>query len=56
LSARNKLNVAAMHGAIVVAALVGWAFGSWLAFLLTLAVLIATAFHSRTIRLDRRWR
>ena len=54
MSARTKLNAAAIQGAIIVAALVGWAFGSWAMFLLTIVVLLATAFHSGAIRPNRR--
>ena len=53
MSARTKLNVAAVQGAIVVAALVGWAAGSWAVFLLATAVLIGTAWHSGAIRTGR---
>ena len=56
LSTRNKLNVAAIHGSLVVAALVGWAFHSWIVFLLAVIVLIATAIHRGDIRFDRRGR
>lgn len=50
VSARTKLNAAAVHGASFVAAVIGWAAGSWVAFLLATAVLIDTAWHSGAIR------
>jgi hypothetical protein len=50
LSARRKLNAAAVHGAILISALVGWLFRSWVVFLLALAVLIGTSIHSGEIR------
>jgi hypothetical protein len=56
LSARRKLNVAAVNGAIVLGAIAGWATGSWAVFLLATAVLIATAWHSGAIRPARRHR
>jgi hypothetical protein len=56
VSARRKLNVAAVNGAIFVAAFVGWLFRSWVAFLLATVVLIATAWHSGEIRTGRRRR
>ena len=54
MSARTKLNAAVIHGAILVAALVGWVTSSWAIFLLATAVLIATAIHSGQIRMGRR--
>jgi len=54
MSARQKLNSAAVHGAIVVAALVGLVFQSWLVFFVTSALLVGTAFLSGDIRLGGR--
>jgi hypothetical protein len=54
LSARHKLNVATVNGAIVIASIVGWATGSPLAFLLTGGVLIAMAIHAGDIRPRRK--
>jgi hypothetical protein len=54
MSARTKLNVAAINGALLVAAPVGWLFGSWSLFLLTATVLIAMGLHAGDIRMDRR--
>jgi hypothetical protein len=50
LSARTKLNVAFLQGAIVVAALIGYSFQSWTAFFLIAAVLIVLAMYGRDIR------
>jgi len=44
------LNSAAIHGAILIAALVGWLFRSLIVFLLALAALIGTSIHSGEIR------
>ena len=52
MSARNKLNVAAINGAILGAGLAGWLFSSWFVFLLALAVLIGTSIHSGQIRVN----
>lgn len=43
-----------IHGAILVAALVGWVTSSWAIFLLATAVLIGTAWHSGDLRPNRR--
>jgi hypothetical protein len=50
VSARTKLNAAAINGALLIAALVGWLFGSWSVFLLTAGVLIAMGLHAGDIR------
>jgi hypothetical protein len=52
--ARTKLNVAAINGAILVAALVGWVFHSWPVFLLTAIAMIALGLHAGHIRPGRR--
>jgi hypothetical protein len=53
VSARTKLNIAAVNGVVVIAAIVGWLFGSWPIFLLTAGVLVAMAVHSGDIRPGR---
>lgn len=50
MSARLKLNSAAIQGALIIGGLIGWAFGSWLAFFITAVTILATALHSRDIR------
>jgi len=54
MSARNKLNSAAVHGSLAVAALIGAVCGSWGVFLLASAVLVATSLHDGSIRGQRR--
>jgi Na+(H+)/acetate symporter ActP len=56
LSARTKLNAIAIVGSILIAAVVGVVFESWIAFLITAAGLIALAVHEGGIRPDRRKR
>ena len=56
VSARHKLNAASVHGSTLIAALIGWLFGSWLVFLLAVAVLIATSLHAGDIRPGQRRR
>ena len=41
IGARNKLNRSYFNGSLVLAGLVGWLTGSWLAFFVVLAVLLA---------------
>jgi len=50
MNARVKLNSANTHGALVVAGLLGWVFGSWDLFLIAALVLIISAIHSGSIR------
>jgi len=50
MNARLKLNSAAVQGSFVVAGVVGWAFESWPAFLLAIAVLVGCALHDGGIR------
>lgn len=50
MNARLKLNSSAIHGALIIGGLIGWAFGSWLAFLIAAGAILATAFHSGEIR------
>jgi len=50
MNARLKLNSAVVNGAVILAALVGWALGSWLVFLGVVALILFTAYHSGDIR------
>lgn len=50
-TARHKLNGSHVHGALIIAALLGAMSGSWLVFLITGGVLMATSIHSGAIRL-----
>ena len=50
MSARHKLNQAVIQGCLIVAALVGLLFQSWLVFLLTAAVLVGLSISSGEIR------
>ncbi len=50
LSARRKLNVAAVNGAIVIAGVVGALVGSWGVFWLLLVVLLLLGLHGGDIR------
>ncbi|WP_075091240.1 hypothetical protein [Planctomyces sp. SH-PL14] len=54
MSARQKLNNAHVHGALIVAALIGAVTGSWAVFLLSALVGLAMAIHSGGIRLRSR--
>ena len=36
MGAKAKLNSAYFHGAVVIAGVIGWVFGSWMVFLITL--------------------
>ena len=56
VSARHRLNSAAIHGALGAAALIGAVTGSWGVFWLASAVLVATSLHDGNIRLGRRRR
>ncbi len=56
MGAKNKLNAAALNGALVVGGLVGAVTGSWTAFFLCAAVLVASAVHAGDIRAGRRQR
>jgi F0F1-type ATP synthase assembly protein I len=56
MSARRKLNAAFFNGSLIVAALVGWLFGSWTVFALILVVLVIGNFVAGEIRPDRRHR
>lgn len=50
MGAKAKLNAAYVHGAFVVAGLVGWIAGSWLVFLIALGVLLIASFAAGEIR------
>jgi hypothetical protein len=54
LSARHKLNSAAIGAAIIVAAIAGAACESWTVFLIATVVLIAMGLHAGDIRPDKR--
>jgi hypothetical protein len=54
MSARTKLNSAAVHGALGVAALIAAVTGSWGVFWLASAVLVATSIHDGSIRVGGR--
>ena len=54
MSARHKLNSAAVNGALVVGGLVGALTGSWTACFLCAAILVVTAAHSGDIRGGKR--
>jgi hypothetical protein len=50
LSARHKLNVANVNGALIIAAFAGLVLESWLVFVVVAVVLIACAMHNGDIR------
>ena len=50
-TARHKLNGSYLHGALIVAGLLGAVSGSWTIFLLAAGVLVATSVHDGSIRL-----
>jgi len=54
MSARHKLNVAAVTGAVALAAFLGGLTGSWPVGLLTLALTLAHSFATQEIRLTKR--
>jgi hypothetical protein len=54
LSAREKLNAAHFHGALIIAAIVALLFDRWAVFRVAAAVLLATSVHSGDIRLTGR--
>jgi 1,4-dihydroxy-2-naphthoate octaprenyltransferase len=56
MGARQKLNSAYFIGAFALAVLVGLATQSWVVFLVTLAVLVASQVYTGQIRPDRRRR
>jgi hypothetical protein len=50
VGAKNKLNAAHLNGALVIAALAGWATGSWVIFVLAAVALLAAAVVGGGIR------
>ena len=50
MNARLKINAAYIYGALIVAGLIGWGVGSWLAFGLTAAAIITLGLYSGDIR------
>ena len=50
MGAKQKLNSANVVGALVVAAFIGGAFGSWTMFTIAAAVLVVAAFYTGDIR------
>lgn len=50
MGARQKLNCEYLTGSLILAALFGWASGSWLVFSICLAVLIVAHCASGNIR------
>ncbi|MEQ8785614.1 MAG: hypothetical protein RIC55_04925 [Pirellulaceae bacterium] len=50
MSARHKLNVAFVNGALIVAGVVGMAFRSWLVFLIVAVVLVVGAIYAGDVR------
>ena len=52
MGARDRLNVASFNGSLVIAAIAGLAFDSWLVFSLVACVLIAGDLFSGAIRLS----
>ena len=50
-TAKHKLNASFIHGALVIAGLLGAASGSWTIFLIAAGVLVATSVHDGSIRL-----
>jgi hypothetical protein len=54
MGARTKLNMAAINGSIIIAAVVGAALGSWLVFWIVAIVLIVGDLYVGSIRLNNR--
>ena len=54
MDARRKLNVAFVNGSFLLAAIAGWAFQSWAAFFVGLAVALALNIGTGSIRFSRR--
>ena len=50
-TAKHKLNGAYVMGAVLIAGLIGGAFGSWLVFVVALGVLVAINIHDGSIRI-----
>jgi hypothetical protein len=56
MPARETLNSIYLIGSLVLAAIVGSVTNSWVAFIVSLAVLVAASLHSGRIRPDRHTR
>jgi hypothetical protein len=56
MGARTSLNGIYLSGALALAALLGWATGSWGVFIISVAVLIGANVHAGRIRPRRRGR
>jgi hypothetical protein len=56
MGARTTLNSIYMSGALTLAAVLGWATGSWGVFLISLVVLVGMNLHAGRIRLGGRGR
>ncbi len=50
-TAKHKLNGSYVHGALIIAGILGAISGSWTIFLIAAAVLVATSVHDGSIRL-----
>ncbi len=50
-TAKHKLNGAYVIGSVLIAGLIGGAFGSWFVFFLALGVLVAINIHDGSIRI-----
>ena len=50
MGAKHKLNAAYTGGALLVAGLLGWLTGSWVVFLVALAVLLALSCYTGDLR------
>lgn len=56
MPAREKLNVAYLHGSLALAGLAGWTCGSWAVFAVAFAVLLAGNLLAGEIRPTKRSR
>ena len=56
MGARQKLNVAAMNGSLIIAALAGIVFKSWEVFIVVAVILVAGGVHTSDIRTRPRYR
>jgi 1,4-dihydroxy-2-naphthoate octaprenyltransferase len=50
VGARTRLNVAALNGCVIIAALIGIVLQSWFAFWIVAALLVAGEFYAGSIR------
>ena len=50
-TAKQKLNGSYLHGALIIAGLLGAISGSWMVFLIATGVLVATSVHDGSIRI-----